>query len=127
MFTFITHFEKAKILHSRHLLAKILRNAFLVRPYVFLVGPTALIRDLFFYYGFPRKLRAGPHGSCDNQQYLETVLTLHFGFRISWRRARRGLFIFYFGFAQLFMNCNKTKCIPTHHKSVKNSFVVKAV
>ena len=28
----------------------------------------ALIRD-FFFYGFPRKLRAGPYGSYDNNAY----------------------------------------------------------
>ena len=36
---------------------------------------TALIRDLFSY-GFARKLRAGPYGSCDNIAYL--VLLSHF-------------------------------------------------
>ena len=50
-----------------------------VRP--FLAGPYAffclyhltrkdLIRDFFLSYGFPRKLRVGPYGSCDNAANL---------------------------------------------------------
>ena len=41
-----------------------------------------------------RKLRAGPHGSCDNQQYLETE-SVDFRSQIQNLRkaARRGLFL----------------------------------
>ena len=42
-------------------------------PYAFLVGRTALIRDLFSY-GFPRKLHAGPYGHMIKRVILLTYI-----------------------------------------------------
>ena len=44
---------------------------------------TALIRDLFSY-GFPRKLRAGPYGSYDNNLLLTEPARAVLGKRAYW-------------------------------------------